>query len=183
MANLYFVRHGEASSSWETSSDPGLSDLGWRQAEEVANEIDLQIKPVAIYSSPLLRAKHTASPLEKKWNRQADIIPAISEIPSGNISMDERRNWLNQLMTGQWKEQPDHLMSWRSGILDVLNSQTEDAVFFTHFMVLNVIVGAISGASGIVSFRPDNCAVTKVDVTNGIARLVNKGDEAHTIVS
>ena len=37
MTKLLIVRHGEASASWEESTDPGLSDLGIVQAEECAN--------------------------------------------------------------------------------------------------------------------------------------------------
>ena len=36
MTKLLIVRHGEASASWEESTDPGLSDLGIFQAEECA---------------------------------------------------------------------------------------------------------------------------------------------------
>ena len=36
MTKIILVRHGEASASWEKSSDPGLSNLGVNQAEECA---------------------------------------------------------------------------------------------------------------------------------------------------
>ena len=36
---IILVRHGEASSSWEESADPSLSDLGNLQAEECANKL------------------------------------------------------------------------------------------------------------------------------------------------
>ena len=55
-------------------------------------------------------------------------------------------------------------------------------MFFTHFMVLNVIVGALLGAEDIVSFRPDNCSVTKVEIRDGKNILAYKGDEAQTVV-
>jgi len=34
--SIYLVRHGEAAASWGESSDPGLSELGWQQAEDAA---------------------------------------------------------------------------------------------------------------------------------------------------
>ena len=37
MTEIILVRHGEASASWQESTDPGLSELGKRQAEECAN--------------------------------------------------------------------------------------------------------------------------------------------------
>ena len=36
---IILVRHGEASSSWEESADPSLSDLGNLQAKECANKL------------------------------------------------------------------------------------------------------------------------------------------------
>ena len=36
---IILIRHGEAASTWEKSSDPGLSDLGKAQAEECSNEL------------------------------------------------------------------------------------------------------------------------------------------------
>lgn len=182
MVSLYFVRHGEASSSWGGSVDPGLSDLGWQQAEVVADKLSNKTQPISIYSSPLQRAKDTGTALEKKWGQTATIIPSIAEIPSSDISMDNRREWLSRLMTEKWDEQTDTLNRWREGILSTLTDQKEDAVFFTHFMVLNVIVGALLGTEDIVSFRPDNCSVTKVEIRDGKNILAYKGDEAQTVV-
>ena len=45
MTKIILVRHGEASASWEKSSDPGLSNLGVNQAEECA-EILFKFKDI-----------------------------------------------------------------------------------------------------------------------------------------
>ena len=45
MTKIILVRHGEASASWEKSSDPGLSNLGIYQAEECA-EILFKFKDI-----------------------------------------------------------------------------------------------------------------------------------------
>ena len=52
---IALVRHGRASGGWDTALDPDLDDLGRRQAEDVAKNLD-QIfvgKEVEIISSPL----------------------------------------------------------------------------------------------------------------------------------
>ena len=41
MTKIILVRHGEASASWEKSSDPGLSDLGVNQADECLSLIHI----------------------------------------------------------------------------------------------------------------------------------------------
>ncbi|WP_025898469.1 histidine phosphatase family protein [Sneathiella glossodoripedis] len=182
MVDLYFVRHGEASSSWEASTDPGLSALGHRQSKSVSEEISALEQRIKLYSSPLLRAQETADPLVRKWGVPLEIEPAIAEIPSGGISLENRRQWLSTLMTQSWSEQPQNLLDWRAGILGVMERQTSSAVFFTHFMVLNVIVGALTKTEKIVSFRPDNCAITIVRLTKEGPILLEKGREATTVV-
>ena len=149
MVNLYFVRHGEASSSWDKSTDPGLSELGVQQAEQAAQTLADQIDAARLVSSPLARAQETAIPLSAKWGTSVQIEPMIAEIPSDGIPFAERRAWLSGLMDSNWSGQAQPLLDWRAGILEILQSQTEDTIFFTHFMVLNVIVGALENSEKI----------------------------------
>lgn len=134
MFNLYFVRHGEAASSWDQSTDPGLSDLGRQQALTVSKQISEMSKPVNLVSSPLKRAQETSSPLSELWGTDVSIEPHIAEIPSDGISFDQRRQWLNMLMQSDWDGQADNLLAWKQRIIKLLTSQTQDSVFFTHFM-------------------------------------------------
>ena len=70
MTKLLIVRHGEASASWEESTDPGLSDLGIVQAEECANTL-IKLEGIENYdlkSSPLKRAIETGTKLKEKLN-------------------------------------------------------------------------------------------------------------------
>ena len=67
MTEIILVRHGEASASWQESTDPGLSELGKRQAEECANLL-LNINGIDKYellSSPLKRAIEQDQNLKK----------------------------------------------------------------------------------------------------------------------
>jgi len=179
---LYFVRHGEASSSWDQSTDPGLSELGQAQAETAAKELAGLTKPIQIFSSPLARAQETAAPLARIWGQNVTIIPEIAEIPSGEIPFEERRSWLNQVMQSTWERQSDHLVNWRENILAQLHRNGENAVFFTHFMVLNTIVGAIERSNKIMCYRPDNCSILQVSLETGMPQIMNRGREATTVV-
>ena len=40
MARIYMVRHGRAAAGFGESHDPGLDELGQKQAEEVAGKIN-----------------------------------------------------------------------------------------------------------------------------------------------
>ncbi len=179
---LYFVRHGEASSSWDQSTDPGLSEKGHAQAAAAANRLDTLTKPVRIYSSPLARAQETAAPLAEKWRQDVTIIPGIAEIPSGDIPFEERRAWLNTIMASSWDGQAENLVKWREGILSYLHQSGENAVFFTHFMVLNTIVGAIEQSNEIMCYRPDNCSILQVSLETGEPQIMDRGEEATTAV-
>ena len=58
MALIYLVRHGEAAAQWSEDLDPGLSDLGRRQAADVGARLR-EIGPLALVSSPLARARES----------------------------------------------------------------------------------------------------------------------------
>ena len=78
---IILIRHGEAASTWEKSSDPGLSDLGKAQAEECSNEL-LKLEKISSFSlisSPLARAKETSKPLSDKINLPVSINPLLQK--------------------------------------------------------------------------------------------------------
>ena len=133
---LYLVRHGEAASSWGNVPDPGLSDIGRVQAEEAAEQIEKLTGPIDIVTSPLLRAQETAVPLVKKWGRRASITSSVSEIPSNHIAFDQRKNWLGEVMAGNWSSQSNILRDWRNGILEMIKKREADTVIFSHLRIL-----------------------------------------------
>ena len=99
MTKLLIVRHGEASASWEESTDPGLSDLGIVQAEECANML-IKLEGIENYdlkSSPLKRAIETGTKLKEKLNKDLFIDPVFTEIPSPGIPLNKRQQWLNEI--------------------------------------------------------------------------------------
>ena len=68
--NLLLVRHGEAAESWGKHPDPGLSELGIKQSASLVNNKMLEsLDSYTFVSSPKLRAKMTAEPLIKKFNK------------------------------------------------------------------------------------------------------------------
>ncbi len=179
---LYLVRHGEAASSWDEDPDPGLSDRGAEQARQAANSFSTLDEPVRLLSSPLKRACETAQPLETQWGQKADIVPQISEIPSRHVAFSERRAWLNDVMAGHWADQEDVLLNWRAAIIDCLQQQKENAVLFTHFMVINAVVGHVEGADKVLLFRPDNASITRISLNKGELSLIERGREAITVI-
>jgi hypothetical protein len=55
-------------------------------------------------------------------------------------------------------------------------------VVHSHFIAINVVVGAALGDDRVVCFAPDNCSWTVVDVTGDSISLVTLGEQATTEV-
>jgi broad specificity phosphatase PhoE len=178
---LYLVRHGEAAATWADAVDPGLSPLGKEQAQAAGRTLHGK-GPFDIVSSPLARARETAAPLARDWRRPVSIADAVAEIPSPGISLEQRRAWLTKIMGGRWSEAGAALLEWRSGAVAYLQSLKKDTAIFSHFIAINVAVGAAIGRDEVVCFSPANGSITVLETGDGGLKLIEKGAEASTIV-
>ena len=181
MVRLYLVRHGKAAASFSEAHDPGLDETGLVQAERLAARI-APLGPLPIVTSPLRRTRETAAPLEQRWRFTARIEPAVGEIPSPTDEPALRGVWLREIMAGRWSAQPDDLREWRRGVASTLLAIARTTVVVTHFVAINAAVGFAEGDDRVISFSPDNCSVTVLDVEDGALRLVRRGTEAATRV-
>ncbi len=178
MPRIHIVRHGRAAAGFGEDMDPGLDDLGRRQAEAAAEKLK-GLSPSLILSSPLKRAQETAAPLAKIWNRTPVIEHAVAEIPSPKgMSLEERVVWLRKLMAGSWRDVPPDLAQWREACIAAAAGLTEDAVIFSHYVAINVLFGAATQDDKVVAFSPENCSITSFDNAGGKLRLLEKGSEA-----
>lgn len=183
MPRLYLVRHGRAAATFAEHADPGLDDVGRTQAEAVGKRLSA-MRPVALLSSPLKRARETSMPLAKIWRRDVPIEPAVAEIPSpAGLGLSERSEWLRGFMGGSWRAASRELAQWREDVLSALLAQKSDTVVFSHFIAINVATGAAEKDDRVTVSRPDNCSVTILDATDGTLRLVERGHEAETKVN
>lgn len=182
MARLYLVRHGEASAAWNEAADPGLSALGRQQAEIAAADM-ASLGPMEVLSSPLMRARETAEPTARLWRRTVAIADQIAEIPSpAGLPIAERQEWLLTLLQKGWRGAGELQRAWRDTLLDFLSTRKADAVIFSHFVAINVAVGAALGRDDIICFRPANASITVIDTTAAGLSLIKQGGEAKTRV-
>lgn len=182
MTRLYLVRHGKAAAGYAESIDPGLDDTGRAQAEAVAQRL-FPLGPLAIVSSPLRRAQETAEPLVQLWQCQPAIENAVAEIPSPQTGLADRGEWLRAFMQGTWRSASRGLAQWREEAIDALVNLSEDTVIFSHFIAINVALGASLSDDRVVLFHPDNCSITVLEVAAGSLRLIEHGVEAETDVN
>ncbi len=181
--DIFLVRHGEAAAAWSESSDPGLSELGARQARDVAaalrDRLDLRAR---LISSPLARALETAQPLADVLSLGVEINDAFREIPAP-VPLSQRRDWLRQFMQQTWDNQASTLCDWRDRVMEQLLGLRQPAVVFTHFLVINAVVGQIEGRAETLCFWPDNASITSLRRRGDTLELVELGRQMQTVVN
>ena len=184
MPTIYMVRHGRAAAGFGEHADPGLDDVGREQAERAADALAGTIgRPVPIYSSPLTRALETAAPLASRWNVDVTIESRVAEIPSPTDDLRERARWLAGAMAGRWMDLPAAVLDWRRDIIECVCAFETDVVVFCHFIVLNVVAGAATGADALITFRPGNGSVTRIGTDNDRLSVIELGAEADSRVN
>ena len=189
MPLIHLVRHARPAAGWGQDTDPGLDPIGFAQARTTADELAKALERTPIYSSPLRRCRETAQALERSWDRVATICHPVAEIPAPPLDLTARHAWLMQAMQGNWRElqksAPDgssDYLQWREALLAHLASLSHECVIFTHFIAINVAVGAARNTDAVVCFRPDHASVTTIETTGASVRVVRLGREADTTI-
>ena len=182
--DIFLVRHGEAAAAWGQDPDPGLSALGGRQAVAAADNLLPRLAAnVKLVSSPLKRAQETASPLSASLGLPVSINEAFCEIPAP-VPLADRQTWLRSFMAQRWSEQPAEILQWRDAAMEQLLSLAAPTVIFSHFLVLNAVVGTISGHADTLYFWPDNASITHLKMrSDGTLALAELGEQMETVVN
>jgi len=181
--DIFLVRHGEAAASWEESPDPGLSELGRQQAEVAAALLERDITvETQLWSSPLRRAVETAGPLARIMRQAVREEEAFREVPAP-VPLVQRQTWLRQFMQQLWHEQAEDLLAWRTAALNQLLTLQQPAVVFTHFLVINAIVGQVLDRDQTLCFWPANGSITRLRHHGTRLELVMLGEEITTRVN
>jgi|694.fasta_scaffold20289_7 broad specificity phosphatase PhoE len=183
---LHLVRHGRAAAGWNVDRDPVLDELGQQQAVDVAHLL-VGLGPLPVYSSPLRRCQETSGPLSALWKTTPTIEPRVAEIPSPvGVALEERVEWLRGAMAGTWTQlgisDGDIYTQYRRDLLDTLFALSHDAVIFSHFIAINVVIGEALSDDRLVVKSLDNCSVTTVVVHDGKFTIEEMGREADTLI-
>ena len=183
---IALVRHGRASAGWDTAVDPGLDDLGRKQADEAAKKLDLIFvgQQVQIVSSPLLRCQQTAEPFAELRTTPVRVCAEVAEIPSPNgVEISGRVDWLRVAMQGTWADLGSEYVEFRDSVVKFVRSHKTSTVVFSHFIAINVVIGSLTGDDRLVIRSLDNCSVTLLDRDSaGNLRIAQTGHEADTLI-
>jgi broad specificity phosphatase PhoE len=177
---IHLVRHGHPDAGFGTAYDPGLDAAGRAQAEAMAQTLG-PLGPLALVTSPLRRTRETAHALETTWQTQARVEERVSEIPSPTRDLQKRGQWVREILRQRWSALPDY-HAWRDSMLAALLELPASTVITTHFVAINVAVGAATGDDRVTCFEPDYCSCTTLTVGNNALRLITLGAQRKTII-
>jgi broad specificity phosphatase PhoE len=189
MTRLFLIRHGEPEAQWGApGGDPGLSTLGAAQAEAAAQELARLAghgNDLALWSSPLKRARETAAPIARRLNRSVAIEPRIGEIVAPSHTGD-RRAWLADLLSPErsWRDADAAVRDWRDQVLAAVRGVDGDCAMFSHFVAINVVTGAALAKDQIAVCRPELASIWEFEIQDGQITLLSQasgaGDAAAT---
>ena len=182
MPTIYLVRHGKAAAAFDEDLDPPLDKTGTKQALVMADTLGPK-GPLPLIASPMRRCRETASALENVWGAPATVDPRVSEVPSPTEDLKARREWLTGFMAGTWDDPgAADLAQWRADLLAAIDGIDATTVISSHFVAINTVVGALNGDSRVISFRPDNCSITRLEKVDGAWQVAELGREVETEV-
>lgn len=189
MPRLYLVRHAKPAAFWNEDPDPGLGPTGLAQARATAEGLARSLSCLPLYTSPMRRCRETAEPLGQMWFTSSVPMPEVAEIPSPPLDLSSRHNWLITAMRGTWQELHENApagsidyLQWRRTVADSLLAIDHDCVICTHFIAINVAVGAAQNRDEVVSVLPDYASVTVISNDDGHLRVIELGRQADTLV-
>ena len=165
MAKVYLVRHGKTGVPWDPEQNASLNDVGVTQATELAKTLS-NIEPLPIISSPYLRTKQTAKPLELEWGKTASLSDAVKEIPSPKPMTSNASEWLTWALKSNWSDHGVETDLWKKASYDFIKNQKQDCLIFTHYLTITAIISEITGDVKTDCFSPPNCSLTLIE-TNG----------------
>ena len=159
MTAIWLVRHGEAAAGFSEDTDPPLSPLGREQAIQSVDTLSRCVPDHAtLLTSPKRRAIETGEPYVASVRGELEIDTRFIELPSpGDLAA--RRQWLDEVLQGQWSALPEPVQLWRGEIVSAIDSITSPTVIFTHFLVINAVAAHISGGDRVVQCLPANASV------------------------
>ena len=171
-------------------ADPALAARGHEQAARVVQALAGD-DVTALYTSPSLRARETAAPVEQALGMTADVEPGIAEFDSADSSyvpVEELKAAGDpryaSLLRGDLYSRGVDPVAFRARVVDaveriVARHPGGRAVLFSHAGAINAAAGHVLGQERAIWFGPAYCSVTRIgaarDGRRGIVSLNETG--------
>lgn len=183
MATLTLIRHGETQANldgvWHGSTDTPLTERGLAQAQRVAGwAADACRDAVALYSSPLQRARRTAEAVAAGLGRELCLDPDLAEYDLGNWEgksyaalYEEHQLWQHMKRDPDFAphggESPREVTERFSGALLRIGAahRGQRVIVVTHGGALSMgLAHLLDGDYTAWGKVMDNCAVSELEV-------------------
>tara|TARA_B100000287_G_scaffold434876_1_gene500753 strand:- start:678 stop:1238 length:561 start_codon:yes stop_codon:yes gene_type:complete len=182
-SHIILVRHGEASAAWSTHPDPGLSKLGCLQVENTRKSLINQIPLYKLISSPKKRAVETMELISLKKKYSFEVDNRFIEIPSENIAVEIKQDWLMGIFEAPIKDLPKTVKNWRNNLSAWIDNANGNFIVTTHFMVINTLISYLTNSKSISYFHPDYASKTEIFLNNGKLTKLILGDKKKTEIN
>ena len=186
MSKIYLIRHGQAEDGW-TSLDPGLSKAGEKQSKDLSKKINRIITgKESFVSSPLKRCLETANISLAGNDFNIEIDKTFAELPSPISDLNKRVVWLKRVLPLTWEELENDPVSasscisyssWREDVIRSLLKLKGDSIIFSHYVVINSVIGWVLNSNKVVNFNPVNCSITELEINKGKISILSLGEE------
>ncbi len=198
-ARLILIRHGE--STWNRERriqgqlDLPLSDQGEEQSRRLAHRLAGR-NVEALYTSDLLRASQTASPIAAALGVEATLTPELREIYLGaweGVHTDQLASRFPEAWDA-WTHEPswdlvpggEGAAAFEARVESIIKRLFErhpqgDVVVVTHGGVIQIALHRVVGRSsrGIFAFRISNASLSVVERRNGRMVIGRVNDTSH----
>jgi broad specificity phosphatase PhoE len=178
MGTLILVRHGESHGNRDRifAIDPAalpLTQLGYRQAREVADQIGLMFRPELVVASPFERARETARVIAETLHLPLEIDSQLYERDVGSLkgqSYDELERAPGYDVAAPWAWRPHGGESYEdvkarvAPVLDrlALAHPERDVVIVSHGGVMQTLQAYVTGDWRNLH-APPNCGMLVIE--------------------
>jgi 2,3-bisphosphoglycerate-dependent phosphoglycerate mutase len=182
---LLLIRHARPlrAESVDGPADPGLSELGRRQADALATWLVPEGLD-AIYTSPMRRAVETATPVGEALRLTVTADDALAEYDAdamAYIPIEE----LRAAGDPRWMEVPDDIAGFQSRVVGGVDRlaaahPSQRVALICHGGVINVVVSAVLGVGPQMLFLPAYTSISRVLVAStGQRSLASLNETGH----
>ena len=172
-------------------ADPALAEHGRVQAERLVQALAGD-EVTALYTSPSLRARQTAAPLERHLGMAAEVDDGLAEFDTGDSSYvpveelkaagDPR---YTALLHGDLYSTDVDPVAFRARVVAAVERIAARhpggrAVLFSHAGAINAAAGAVLGQERTIWFAPDYCSVSRLAAArDGRRSVVSLNETGH----
>lgn len=199
MTTLYLIRHGITEYNLEHrihgQADPPLTSIGWDQLPylvEYCSELSID----SIFSSPLIRAKETATAIAKRLELDVNLVPGLMERDLGpleNVLVKNVHKYLPEDIVRNMKQYPGRLIApgvehpkdiqnrIYQTIQKIMKEQNHNTVcIVSHEAVMNLFLAKVWKVEDLSNFQRvviPNSSVTKLEYDSDQFHCVYYGDD------